>query len=246
MKKLSQIVTQSGIQVYREIVPVALFSIVTSLVLLPFVFFLPVGLAVLFAVLLYVPLFTGVLYASHRMLTGEKGKLRTMWKGTVRFYGASVVFGVIVTAFVLILIASWWYYGGKSGTVYYALAVFQSYFIAMVLVSQVYTLPLLVQERMGVFTAIGRSFKLFIANPMYTIGAFIQMVCLTIILGITIVGFAGLYVGMVGIYLNMLTANLIRSQEDADRGSGGRKPAEERGDGFAADRGNERTLASWH
>lgn len=243
MKKLSQIVTQSGVQVYREIVPVALFSIVSSLVLLPFVFFLPYGLAALFAVLLYVPLCTGVLYASHRMLDGGKGKLRTMWKGTLQFYGASVVFGAIMAVFVLILIASWWYYGGRSGTAYFALAVFQTYFIAMVLVSQVYTLPLVVQERIGVFAAIGRSFKLFIANPMYTVGAFIQMVCLTVILGITIVGFAGLYVGMVGIYLNMLTANLIR-EKDADSGSGKEKRTDpKREDELASSMGAERPLA---
>ncbi|MFK7695956.1 hypothetical protein [Paenibacillus sp. HJGM_3] len=243
MKKLSQIVAQSGVQVYREIVPVALFSIVTSLVLLPFVFFLPIAVAVVCAVLFYVPLLTGVLYASHRMLKGEKAKLSAMWKGAVKFYGASVVFGAMLAVFVLILIASWWYYGGKSGAGAYALAVFQTYFIAMVLVSQVYTLPLVVQEGMGVFAAIGRSFKLFIANPMYTIGAFIQIVCLTVVLGITIVGFAGLYVGMIGIYLNMLTANLIRDH-DADRGSGDTR-TEERTNGLAADRGSDPTLAAW-
>lgn len=233
MKKLNQIVAQSGAQVFREIVPVALFSIVSSLVLLPFVFFLPIGMAVFLAVLLYVPLCTGVLYATHRMLEGGKGKLRLMWQGALKFYGASLVYGLMLAVFGLILVSSWWYYGGKSGTFYFIIAVFQTYFIAMALVSQVYTLPLVVQEKVGIFTAIGRSFKLFIANPLYTIGAFVQIVCLTVILGITIVGFGFLYVGMIGIYLNMLTANLIRKEEGADSESGVLEPIGERDDAFS-------------
>ncbi|MDF2669044.1 MAG: hypothetical protein K0R67_1350 [Paenibacillus sp.] len=219
MKKLSQIVTGSGVQIYREIVPIALFSIVSSLALIPFVFFLPVGLALVFVVLVYLPLCTGALYAAHRILSGDKGKVRMMWKGAFKFYGASLVFGLMIALFVLILVSSWWYYGGKSGSMYFVLAVFQTYFVAMVMVSQVYTMPLVVQEGIGIIPAIGRSVKLFLANPLYTIGAFVQIVCLTIILGITVVGFAFLFVGMISIYLNMLTANVIR-KEDADNGSG--------------------------
>ncbi|WP_127585221.1 hypothetical protein [Paenibacillus koleovorans] len=221
MKKLSQIIAQTGVQIYREIVPVALFSIVSSLVLLPLVFFLPIGLAVVLAVLLYLPVCTGVLYAAHRMLDGEKPRLSVMWAGTFKFFGASVVYGAMMSLFVLILLSSWWYYGGKSGMVYFSLAVFQTYFVAMAIVSQVYTLPLVVQERMNVFAAIARSVKLFVGNPLYTIGAFFQIVCLTLVLGITIVGFGCVYVGMMGVYLNMLTANLIRREEHADEEAGG-------------------------
>ncbi len=243
MKKLSQIVTGSGVQVYREIVPIALFSIVSSLVLLPFVFFLPVGLAVVFAVLLYVPLCTGVLHATHRILSGDKGKVRTMWKGAVKFFPASLVFGALMVIFIMILVSSWWYYGGKGGTLYFALAVFQTYFVAMAIVSQVYTLPLVVQEGVGVFSAIGRSVKLFLANPLYTIGAFVQIICLAVILGITVVGFAFLYVGMISVYVNMLTANLIR-KEDADNGSGRVKVQDNWESELSQDRGNDQTLAS--
>lgn len=239
MKKLSQVVAQSGIRVFRDIVPVVLFSAVSSVVLIPFIFFFPAALALVMAILLYVPLCTGVLYASHRMLDGEKGRLRAMWAGAVKFYGASLIFGAMLALFALILISSWWYYGGKGGTLHFALAVFQTYFVAMVLVSQVYTLPLVVQEKVGIFTAIGRSVKLFLANPLYTIGAFVQLVCLTVILGITIVGFGFLYVGMAGIYLNMLTANLVR-KEGTDDGSGHKDPEEGRHSAAVNALGNER------
>jgi hypothetical protein len=226
MRKLSDVVVQSGVQVYREIVPVALFSAISSVVLLPFIFFLPAGLALIFIPLLYVPLCTGVLYAGHRILKGERSRIRLMFEGAWKHYGASLGFALIVSFFVLILVSSWWYYGSRQGVFYFALSVFQTYFVAMVFVSQIYTLPLIVQEGMGLFSAIGRSFKLFVSHPLYTIGAFLQIVCLTVILGITVVGFACLYVGMLGIYANLVTANLLPKP---DRGSAPRDEESGRG-----------------
>ena len=228
MRKLSQVIVQSGVWIYREIIAVALLSVVSSLVLLPFVFFLPVGVALVFIALVYVPLCTGALDACHRMLKGERGLLGAMFRGAVRHYGASVVFALVCALFVVILASSWWYYGNRSGTFYFALAVFQTYFVAMFFVSQTYTLPLVVQERIGIFAAMGKSVKLFASHPGYTFGAFLQIVCLALLLGLTVVGFAGLFVGMVGIYANLITANLLTKKEEASEPESGRANA----DGF--------------
>ncbi|GAA3401872.1 hypothetical protein ACFFNY_34920 [Paenibacillus hodogayensis] len=221
MRKLSNIVIQSAKRVYQDIVPVALLSIVGALLLVPFVFLLPVGLSLLVLPFLFVPLCAGALHASHRMMKGAKLKVRTMFAGAWTFLLPSFALAVVYSLFSLIIVSTWWYYGGRSGTLSLALAVFQTYFVAMVLVSQVYALPLIVQERMGVFAAMGRSVKLFLRHPGYTIGAFIQLLCLTVLLGITIVGFGCLFLGMYGIYANLVTANVLGrfEKEDGENGS---------------------------
>lgn len=219
MRKLGEMVARTGVHVYREIVFVFLVSVISSAVLVPVVLLLPVPFAVIALILLYVPLCTGVLYASHRKLQGEKAGAGEMFAGAGKYYLSSLLFGMVCALFVLIIVSSWWYYGSKSGAMYLALAVFQTYFVAMFFVSQTYTLPLVVQENAGIFTAMGKSMKLFVAHPMYTIGAFIQAVSVALLLGLTVIGFGCLYMGMLGIYANRITANLLPKKESESSGS---------------------------
>ncbi|TMV47561.1 hypothetical protein FE783_21425 [Paenibacillus mesophilus] len=237
MRKLSVIVVQSAKKVFQDIIPVALLSIVGALVLVPFVFFLPVGISLFLLPFIFVPLCAGALHATHKMMKGERAKLSALFAGAWRYLLPSIVFAFLCSLFILIIVSTWWYYGSKSGTLYFALAVFQSYFVAMVFVSQLYTLPLIVQERVGVFAAMGRSVKLFLAHPGYTVGAFIQLLSLTVLLGVTVVGFGCLFLGMYGIYSNLVTANLLKKpeEEDNESGSAHAKEAEARsGDRFEA------------
>jgi hypothetical protein len=220
MKKLSEIVVQSGVRIFRDITSVALFSLISSLVLVPAILVLPIPFAAALLCLLYMPLVTGAIYAGNEMLSGQKAKLSSMLRGTIQHYVSSLLFGMLSLLFVLIIISSWWYYGNKSGLFYFALAVFQTYFVAMFFISQLYTLPLLVQEKVGIWTAIGRSAKLFIKHPGYTVGAFLQMLSIGVLLLLTVVGFAGLYVGSMAIYMNLLTRNLLPKEEENEGAQG--------------------------
>jgi len=224
MRKLSYIVVQSAKRVFQDIVPVALLSMVGALLLVPFIFFMPVGVSLFALPLIFVPLCAGALHASHRMMKGEKLKLKAMFAGAWTFLLPSLAMAIVYSAFILIIVSTWWYYGGKSGTMYFALAVFQTYFVAMVFVALLYALPLVVQERMGVFAAMGRSVKLFLRHPGYTIGAFIQLLSLTVLLGITVVGFGCLFLGMYGIYANLVTANVLARPEEEEDGEEGGSP----------------------
>lgn len=215
MRKLSEILVQSGVKVYRDIVAVVVFSLATSALLLPAVFLLPVAWAAIAVVLLYAPLCVGALHAAHRLLKGEKPKVAHVWAGGVRFYGRGVVFALFCALFALIVISSWWYYGSRDGALYFALAVFQTYFAAMFFASQLYTIPLVVQHDMGIMAAMAKSAKMFVARPGYTIGALFQAACIGICLLFTIVGFAGLFVGIMGIYMNLAAANALKPKEKA-------------------------------
>lgn len=216
MRKLSEIVVLSGKSVYRDIVTVAVMSIITSLFLVPVIFFLPIGFALALLPFVYFPLIGGAVYATNKIAQGRKAYLADLFAGARKMFWPSVVFGALFALFVFILVSSWWYYGQQNSIFYFALAIFQTYFVAMVFVSQVYTLSLVAQEELGIFTAIGRSVKLFLAHPSYTVGVFFQLACLTLVLLLTVVGFAALYLGMAGIYLNYATANLLPKEEETE------------------------------
>jgi hypothetical protein len=218
MRKLNQIIVQAAGRVYRDMVPVTLFSLISSLFLVPIVFFLPLPVALLLLPFVYMPAVYGVFYAVYRMLKDGRAKARDVLAGAVKGYIPATVFGIVCTLFVLILVSTWWYYGNKEGMLYKTVAIFQTYFVAMVFVSQIYTLPLVIQEKMGIFSAMGRSVKLFVTHPGYTIGAFLQAACLTVVLLVTVVGYAALFNGIMGIYAHMVTRNLLQGKNPESSG----------------------------
>lgn len=218
MRKLNEIVVSTAKAIYRDIIPVVFFSVISSLILIPIVFLLPPVIALLLLPLVYMPLLLGVFAASHRMMEGEKGRIKHVLAGTVKHFGAGIVFGLAVSLFAIILVSTWWYYGTGKGMLAFGIAVFQTYFVAMVIVSQVYTFPLVVQQKLGIFRAMGQSVKLFVSKPGYTFGVFFQLISLTVLLAVTVVGFGFLYAGMAGIYLNMATRNLFPDEEKDESG----------------------------
>ncbi|MDQ1910441.1 hypothetical protein RAC89_08010 [Paenibacillus sp. GD4] len=214
MRKLNEMIVKSGGYVYREMISVFLFSAVSSLVLVPVIFLLPIGVALAVLPLIYAPLVAGVFHACYRVVSGERPRLKDVFEGALRFFLPAVGFGLLCALFVLILASTWWFYGSKDSMWSWALAIFQSYFVAMFFVSQVYTLPLIVQERESLFRAVGRSVKLTVTHPGYTFGAFVQVIALTVLLGLTVVGFAFLFTGTLGIYANLITRNLLQGPEE--------------------------------
>ncbi|TVX92542.1 hypothetical protein [Paenibacillus agilis] len=213
MKKLSVVVAQTGRQVYEQILKVLGYSLICSLVLAPMLLFMNIGLAVIGFLLVLFPLLSGVFYACHLQLSGEMVTVRHIVAGLRKFYVRSVAFGLFLTLFILILISSWWYYGDQGNTLHFTIAVFQTYFVIIALISQLYTMPLVYREQLSIFQAMGKSVKLFLRYPLYTVGAFLQAICLIFILAVTVVGFLGLFFGMFGYYLNLLTANVLKETE---------------------------------
>ncbi|WP_051217594.1 hypothetical protein [Paenibacillus assamensis] len=213
MKKLSVVIAQTGRQVYEQILKVLGYSLICSLVLAPMLLLMNVALAVICFSLVLFPLLSGVFYACHLQLSGEMVTFRHIVAGFRKFYVRSVGFGLFLTLFALILISSWWYYGDQGNMLHFTIAVFQTYFVMMALISQLYTMPLVYREQLSMFQAMGKSVKLFLRHPLYTVGAFLQALCLMFILAVTVVGFLGLFVGMFGYYLNLLTANVLKETE---------------------------------
>lgn len=213
MRKLNDVLKKTGVEVYREITTVALYSMITSLVLAAAVIFVPLMAALLVLPVLYMPLFFGVCYAYHRKTERGKAVLRDVFEGAVKGFGPAVVMGFFFVVMVLILWSTWWYYGGKDGIGYLAIGVFQTYFVFMAVVSQFYTLQLVIQEKMGIFKAMAHSVKLFLRYPAYTLGACFQAFCVAVPLLLTVVGFGFLFNGMWAIFQHKATYNVLNPEE---------------------------------
>ncbi|MHA6533639.1 DUF2189 domain-containing protein [Paenibacillus sp. BAC0078] len=216
MRKLNQVLVSTGVESFREIVPVALLSLASSAILVPIVIFTPMALAFILIPLLYMPLFYGVFYAYHRRTEGKKLSIREMLSGARKGFGPAVVFGLFCALLMIILGSTWWFYGSRDGAVNWTIVIFQTYFVAMAFVSQFYTLQLVLQNKRGIFKAMGESVKLFLRYPAYTIGAFFQALVVGVMLTVTIVGFAALFNGMLAVYLHKATYNVLHPDEDTE------------------------------
>ncbi|WP_042205889.1 hypothetical protein [Paenibacillus durus] len=233
MRKLNEVLIGTGTEIYREIIPLTLLSLTGSAVLVPAILFLPVPLTLLLLPLVYMPLLFGSFYAYHRKAEGNKLKIRSMLGGAVKGFMPSLLLGLLFALLGLILWSTWWYYGGRGSLAGRAVAIFQTYFVAMALVSQFYTLQLVIQREMGIFKAMGESVKLFFRHPAYTIGAFFQAVCVGAMLAVTVVGFFALFSGMLSVYSYKAVHNVLNPDEAGET-------AEEQGPGGAVYAGRER------
>ncbi|PYE42350.1 hypothetical protein HUB98_18920 [Paenibacillus barcinonensis] len=222
MRKLSEVLVKSGVEIYRDIIPVALYSVGSSVVLVPILMFAPIPLAVLLLAVIYMPLLFGVSYAVHHRLERKERRngLRDMWEGTLKGLLPGGVTGLLFAVLGFILWSTWWYYGGQGGMAGMAVGMFQTFFVILALISQFYTWQLVLQRGMGTLQAMGESVKLFFRYPGYTVAACFQAVCLTALLMLTVVGFGALFAGMFAIYQHKVTFNLIEPEEEAVLSSG--------------------------
>jgi len=211
---LGEVLTRTGRDLYHEIIRVAVYSLLSSAVLLPLLLFVPTPIALALLPALYAPFVYGVIAAFHRRAEGKPWGVKTVLAEAARGFWPAFAFGLLLASLCGILVSSWWYYGGQEGVLPLTLAVFQTYFVAMALVSQLYTLPLVIGGRCGVFRAMGESAKLFFRHPGYTVGAFLQLVVVTAALLATLVGFGVLWAGTIGLFLQKAAANVLEPEDE--------------------------------
>ncbi|MEJ8304909.1 hypothetical protein [Saccharibacillus sacchari] len=216
MRKLNEILVKTGREAFYEIVPAVVHTLIGSAVLIPILVFLPVAASLILLPLLYMPLVYGAFYAYHRRTLGEPSGVRAVLQGASKGFVPAVVFGLFCSLLMLILVSTWWYYGGKTGVFYMAIAVFQTYFVIMALVSQFYALQLVLQRDLGIFRAMGESVKLMLRHPGYTIGAFFQALVLGVLLTVTVVGVLSVYAGLLAVYLHQATYNVLHPDGDEE------------------------------
>ncbi|MFS0873433.1 hypothetical protein [Paenibacillus xylanilyticus] len=216
MRKLSEVLVKSGVEIYRDIIPAALYSVVSSVVLVPILMLAPLPIAIMLLAVIYMPIVFGVCYAVHHRLERKERRngIKDLWAGTLKGFVPGGAVGILFAVLGFILWSTWWYYGGQGGMMGTAVGVFQTFFVLMALMSQFYTWQLVLQKNMGIVQAMGESVKLFFRHPGYTMGACFQALCLTALLALTVVGFGALFAGMFAIYQHKVAQNVLEPEEE--------------------------------
>ena len=110
--------------------------------------------------------------------------------------------GLLITLIVTIPSATWYMYISTDGG--YGMFLFsmvQTYLCGMFLISQVYTVGIIVMKDQGVVKSMNDSIKWFVAKPTYTIGVFLQLLSVCVLLSLTVVGFFLLFIGIFAIFM---------------------------------------------
>ncbi|WP_078392259.1 hypothetical protein [Shouchella patagoniensis] len=214
MFSVTSILRVTAKDMYHYIVSIIAISLFVSISLIPFVLFLPWQLAIVYMLVVGGPVFFGASVCVESMLTNKKSPLILEFlKGVKRHYFQGVGIACVFGAFVLILIASWWHWSVEGTWFAFAIACFQTYFAGMIALSQLYTVPLIIKHQLTLPKAMITSVKLLLANPLYTMGCFIQLALFAALLTVTIVGNALLLPGIAALFFNRMTSGVVSRSE---------------------------------
>ncbi|WP_125154165.1 hypothetical protein [Clostridium rectalis] len=215
MNTLSNVLKKSGHDIYENILEIVVVSLLTSIPILPCLFmFLPVGM--LYLLLVAMPCFMGAYYAMNIKLNRKPFKYTTVFKGIKKFYLKGLLYGLILGINIFIVSSSWWYYLKIKTVGSFTIAMFQTYFFIMVILSQLYTIPILMTEGIKLSVAMKTSIRLFLDNPIYTVGTFIQILAILILLILTVVSLPLLYFGVLSVLLINIYKNVLSKYKEAE------------------------------
>lgn len=216
MRKLSEVLVKTGVEIYQDMIRVALYSVASSVVLVPILLFAPLPVALLLLAVVYMPVLFGACFAMHHRLERKERRhgLKDMWTGTLKGIVPGGMVGALFAVLGFILWSTWWYYGGQGSMLGMAIIAFQTCFVLMTAVSQFYTWQLVIQKDMDIVQAMGESVKLFFRYPGYTVAAAFQALCLTSLLLLTVVGYGALFVGMFAVYQHKVARNVLEPEDE--------------------------------
>lgn len=225
MLTISQILKKSGHQIFINITTIIGVSLCWSLFVLPAIFLLPVHWAILFLALTAIPATCSAFAVLHEVTEGKKKPFGAFFRFFLQYMKKAWPMGMIYTVAMLIPFAEWWYYANvNSHYGVFLFSIFQTYLCVMFLTSQVYAIPFLVMGERSAFSAMNASIRHFLARPWYTIGLFVQIASVTVLLSFTVIGFFLLFIGIIAVFVLNAAKNSAQGNADA-REAGTEQPA---------------------
>lgn len=210
MFSVTSILRVTAKDMYHHIISIIAVSLLVSVLCIPFVLFLPWQMAILFLLLIGGPIWLAAATSMEAVLMNTKVVLiKVFLQGLKRHYLKGIGLAFFYGGFAFILGASWWHWSIEQSYVAFAIACFQTYFSGMVLLSQLYTVPILMKYQLSLPKAMGTSMKLLLKYPLYTMGCFIQLIIFAGLLAFTIVGNALLLPGVLALFLSRMTSAAI-------------------------------------
>lgn len=210
MLSMSKLILKSGSAVYRNMLSVLLVSVAWSLTLIPFLFILPWQTALIYMVVMAFPATLAVFGAMHEKLQNErKNIIAEYFKALKKFYVRGFLVGILISIIVLIPVSTWYMHVSTDGGYgMFLFAMMQTYLCSMFLLSQVYTVGFIVMNDQPFFKSMNDSIKAFVANPIYTMAVFLQLLSVCVLLCLTVVGFFLMFIGMFAIFMINSVSNL--------------------------------------
>jgi uncharacterized membrane protein YesL len=214
MNNLSTVLRKSGHDIFQNIMEVVAISLLGSLILLPGIFFMPPAFGFVYLLLTGMPSFASAFYVICQKTNRKPVRYSMFFKVFPKFYGRTLILGLLLTVLTIIPISSWWYYITAKTTFSFVIAIFQTYLYIMILISFIYVLPIIVNEDKGVSYSLKASLRLMLDNPGYTIGSFIQILTVSALLIVTVVSVPLLFIGIFSIFTANLYDNVLSKYED--------------------------------
>lgn len=218
MNTFSYILKKSIHEIFLHLSAVVGLSCLWALFALPIVFLFSFQMAIIFALLILIPITVTCFAIFHSILfETRRSKVRLFFYYFHHYYLRALILGLLF-AIVLMIIGAQWYYYILVNHSYLAFifSVFQTYLCLVFLATQVYVLPILVEDDCSVFRALNQSMKLFMCHAGYSIALFVQLLCIWLLLSLSIIGFFFLYIGIYAVLTLFATQN-IRSVPMAKR-----------------------------
>lgn len=213
MISLSGVLRKSGHEIFQNITEVVGVSLLAAVILLPGIFLLPPLFGAIYLILTGIPGLMGAFYSIYQRINRKPFKYSIFFKAFKKFYLRGVILGVVLAVLTFIPVSSWWYYSAAKTSFSFIIAVFQSYLYIMLLISFIYVLPVVVLQDRGISYGFKTSLRLFLENPTYTIGSFIQIAAVSSLLIITVVSIPILFAGMFSIFTANLYENILSKYE---------------------------------
>lgn len=182
MEILKKSVVKSSIYyIWDNLFSVMKLSSIWGICILLCMFAVPYPIAAVTLYFFLLPLLTGCVYVSKVIIDKKKFFYRDLFTAVKKFYKRSLCFYFLFYLFSFILFASYFQYAKVKNIVNLSVFIMQSVFCITVFISQIYTLPLIVDKNMRYTEAFIESFKLFKDNVFYSIKSFFEMlIALTI------------------------------------------------------------------
>ena len=165
-----------------------------------------------------------LLSLTSRIVTGKRASVRDFWDGFRKYFLRSLSLGMICLLLLAMLISNLFLYQhlGRAGRVVVAflgavnLWVFLFFFLV-----EMYSLPLMVEQDIGLRKSLKRSALLALDNPFFTIAIFIQVLAIFFLSVLSGIGVILLMMGLISLLLSRALQELFAKYE------GGRKEEKE-------------------
>jgi len=157
------------------------------------------GLLAVFYIFLVAPLTAGVYALARRIVTRDDPSLVDMLEGFKELLFESWALGFAQAFVTLVILVNAWFYLSHGGLALRILGVLALYILIFWMFSVTYHYPLMLEQRPGTLKIVKRGFLLALDNTGFTAGVFFVIILLTCFCGITLLGMALLYLGMLSI-----------------------------------------------